>query len=399
MDFTSGVDGEKTMNIEELKNSGLIFYETIVGSRAYGTNDDNSDFDIKGFYWVDPKEYISLNPPVLPQDCQINDEGNNTTYYSLYRAFELLQTANPNISELLWMPQDCIQKIDSVIMPELIANRKIFISKQAYYSHAEYARNQIKKCRGKNKKVHNPQPETMPVKEDFCRVILLENLQGYMDFTQALHPRTEENGWTYKGLYPFRPVPLKESGMDLSRYHVASLEHTPNVYRLYYYGEKSKGVFRGDDMLVCASIPKEDEWRHIVGLLIYDHNEWVKAVKDWHSYWDFMKNRNESRWTSQIEGKIDYDVKNMQHCFRLIYEGLNILTTGEPVVRFEGKRLQFLREIREEKYTYDELMERLAVLEVRLKDAFEYCDLPEQADPKVLNELYKHLMKLGYDYD
>ncbi len=382
------------MNIEQLKKSGLIFYETIVGSVAYNTCNLNSDIDIKGFYWVDPSEYLSLNPPVTPQTSQINDEKHNVVYYSLYRAFELLKTANPNFIELLWTPKDCVIKKDDVIMPILLENRNIFITKEAYHSHAEYALAQIKRAKGKNKKVHNPCPETMPVKEDFCRVILLSNFQ-WEECDLGSDIPCEENGWTFNNMFPFRPLPIKETSIDLNNYHVASLEHAPNIYRLYYYGDKAKGVFRGDDMLVCESIPKQDEWDRIVGLLIYDKNEYDKAVKDWHSYWSWKKNSNPERWKSQEGGMIDFDVKNMQHSFRLIYSGLNILTNGEPIVRFEGNRLKFLREIRDEKYTYEDLMSRLNVLEKEMASLFESSKLPDKCDEVKLNKLYKHLMDVG----
>ncbi len=378
------------MDLQELEESGNIFYSTIVGSRAYGTFTQDSDTDVKGFYWVDPSEYLSLNPPVTPQTSQINDEKHNVVYYSLYRAFELLKTANPNFIELLWTPDDCVIKTDDVIMPILLENRNLFITKEAYHSHAEYALAQIKRAKGKNKKVHNPCPETMPVKEDFCRVILINKLS----------PLFKCDTWEFKDLildnqYPLRPIPIKETNIDLSKCHVASLEHAPNMFRLYSYGEKSKGVFRGQDMLTCESIPKEDEWENILGILIYDKNEYDKAVKDWHSYWSWKRNCNPERWKSQEGGEIDFDVKNMQHSFRLIYSGLNILKHGEPIVRFEGDRLKFLREIRDEKYTYEDLMSKLNVLEKEMASLFECSKLPDTCDEVKLNKLYKHLMDVG----
>ena len=383
------------MNLPELEKSGLIFYKTMVGSQAYGTKISSSDVDVKGFYWVMPEDYLGLNPPIQPSQCQISDERNNNTFYSLYRAFELLKVANPNFIELLWMPKDCILYSDSIIMPDLLAERKLFISKQAYYSHAEYARTQIKKARGKNKMVHNPAPKERPTKEDFCRVILLKNLRGFQDFSKTFYPRNEENGWTYKGLYPFRPVPLKELCINLPFYHASSLEHVPNVYRLYYYGENAKGVFRGDDMLCNESIPKEDEWSKITGLLIYDKNEYNKAVKDWQSYWTWKNERNESRWIDQEKGALNYDQKNLCHCMRLMMESKNILTLGEPIVRFEGEDLEFLMKIRRGEFAYEELMERVDKLDAELKILFDKSDLPEESDGVKLDKLYRHLMDIG----
>lgn len=391
------------MNIEQLKNEGLIFYETIVGSHAYNTCNLKSDIDIKGFYWVDPSEYLSLNPPVYQEDGQISDDNNDTTYYSLHKAFSLLKNANPNAIELLWMPEDCIQISNDAIMPILFENRKLFITKQAYYSHTKYAVDQIKKATGKNKKVHNPQPVEIPKKEDFCWIIPFDR-----DILKCPHRM------------PCRPISLKEircndhrkttnwdlaelrpngthdftSGMDLSDFHISSVEHSHNVYRLYYYAEKAKGVFRGDDMLVCESIPKDEEHK-CVGLLIYNQDEYNKSVKEWHSYWDWVKHRNSDRWKSQENKDMDYDCKNMQHCVRLIYSGMNILTDGEPIVRCEGELLSLLKDIRNEKFTYEELMAKLAILEKDMEKALELCNLPEQSDFNKVDKLYRHLMEVG----
>ena len=376
-------------NIEELKEKDIL-YKTIVGSQAYGTNTENSDVDIKGIFWIDHKKFLTLNPPVTPQMGQINDEKHNITFYSIYRTLELLKDANPNFIELLWMPEDCILYKSDILTP-LFESRNMFITRMAYKSHASYAYSQIKKAKGKNKKVHNPQPETMPSKLDFCKVIPLVKNYEYKT-QQVLHGNASYD------YFPYRPINIKETDIDLSKCHVASLEHTPNVYRLYYYGDKAKGVFRGNDMLVCESIPKEDEWENIIGLLIYSENEFEKYLRDWRSYWEWKKNSNPNRWKSQEGGIIDYDVKNMQHCFRLIYSGFNILTNGEPIVRFESKKLQFLKDIRDEKYTYDELMNKLSCSYKEMEEAYEKCKLPDCVDSEKLELLYKELMNNGINH-
>jgi len=386
------------MNIEDLKKNDLILYETIVGSQAYGTNNENSDIDLKGLFWINSKEFLSLNPPVTPQQGQIGDEKHNVVYYSVYRTLELLKDANPNFIELLWMPDRCVQVKKHNVIGELFEQRNMFITKMAYKSHASYAYAQIKKAKGKNKKVHNPQPEKMPSKENFCRVILFENLQGLLDINKAIYPINESNDFTFKGLYPFRPVPLNQTIVNLSECHVASLEHAPNVYRLYMYGENAKGVFRGNDMLVCESIPKEDEWAKCIGLLIYDQNEFEKAKKEWKSYWDWKNERNDSRWIDQEKGLLTYDAKNIMHCIRLLMESEHILTVGHPMVEIEGDQLKYLKSIRNGELEYEDLMKDAEIREKRLEDLYRKSKLPEVCDEEKLASLYKHIMELGEKY-
>ena len=82
------------MTIQDLKDRGLIIFECITGSNAYGTNLPTSDIDIKGVF-IQPLEDILGFGYVE----QVNDEKCDVTYYELRRFLELISTANPNLLE------------------------------------------------------------------------------------------------------------------------------------------------------------------------------------------------------------------------------------------------------------------------------------------------------------
>ena len=365
------------MNLEMLKKSDRIIFECIAGSHAYATLNPNSDIDVRGIYINPSFDYLGLDEPAN----QIGDEKHDITYYSLKRIFELLKKANPNIIELLWMPEDCV-KIQTPVMTELIKNRHLFISKKAYHTHSGYAYAQLKKCMGSNKKVHNPQPKEQPKKEDFCWVIKEENMGG---------------DWIGEGedyIFPFRPQSLKSiPDMNLNNFKVAALEHAINMYRLYEdQSNKPKGVFRGNDMLVCESISFEEEFEIFAGLLIYNKEAYEKAIKDHKSYWDWMKNRNESRWVDQEKGKLNYDQKNVMHTLRLLISSENILINGEPIVRFKGDNLKYLMKIRAGDLEYEDLMKDVEARMERLKDLYDNTDnIPNSVNIKTINKLYREL--------
>lgn len=407
---------DKTMNIEELKSSGRILYDAIVGSNAYGTNDENSDEDHKGLFWIPSEDFLSLNPPITAEQGQISCDKHDNTYYSLFEMFKFLKKANPNMLELLWIPEDCEVKT-SKTFEHLKQHRDLFVTKQAYHSHAKYAAAQIKKAKGKNKKVMNPQPEERPVREDFCSYIHINDLQAGVTYNGCIQKNRELNidpeafgfdpdeEFPVKPFeeklesigFPFRPLPIKGSSVNLGECHVASLEKCPDIYRLYHYGEQAKGVFRGDGMLVCESISKEDEWNKVIGLLIYNENEYNRAVNDWKSYWTWVKNRNPNRWDNQEKGLNDYDAKNMSHCMRLMMESKNILTPhiGHPIVRFEGEDLQLLKDIKNGTLEYDDIMSKVGYLEEELEDLFYQSNLPDEVDEEAVNRLYGELMYIG----
>lgn len=344
----------------ELDRSTLIF-ETVAGSRAYGTARPDSDEDLKGVYVEPARALLTLGE----RPDQVADGKGDTVYYALRRFLNLALGANPNIIELLFMPDDCVRLIDPVFQPILDA-RQLFITREAYVSHVRYAQAQIKKARGRNKWINNPQPEKPPVPQDFCW------------FVPADHGDR----------MPFRPVHLKDAEVSLEECHASSLEHLPNVFRLYHYGPSARGVFRGDNV-VCESIPFKDEQKRCIGLLIYNQTAHERAVRDHRNYWTWRENRNEQRWVRQENGELDYDAKNMMHMFRLMLSAEHILTNGQPQVRFEGTQQAYLLSILDGEFSYETLIAEADSLSRRLKRLFESSSLPDNPDVNKAEALLK----------
>ena len=126
------------------------------GSRAYGLNTEQSDVDLVGFV-LPPKEV--LNNIFQNFDEWANKEEINTEYkhlvnpanpkletkvYSLKKFFKLASECNPNVIEILWVDPKCILKLDEV-GEEVLANRDIFLSKQAKFRFLGYAHAQFQK--------------------------------------------------------------------------------------------------------------------------------------------------------------------------------------------------------------------------------------------------------------
>ena len=362
------------MNVEMLKKSGRIIFECVAGSHLYNLNTPKSDTDIRGIYVNPYTEYLGLNEP----PNQIGDEKHDTTYYSLKRFFELAMTANPNILELAFVPEEC-RKICSPIMQKVIDHRELFISKKCFHTFSGYSHAQIKKCVGQNKMVNHPELAIKPKREDFCWIIPEFSFNG-----EIMH---EANA------LPSRPIPLKELSEfpKLSWCHCSALEHVQNTYRLYLYGDNAKGVFRGDDMLVCESIPLEDECKKFIGLLIYNQHEYEKALNEHRKYNEWISTRNINRWLDQEKGLVQYDAKNLMHCIRLLLSGENILTNGFPLVRFEGEQRDYLMKIRSGEFKYEELMAEVEKRMANLEELYKTSTIPHSVNMNKIEELYREL--------
>jgi hypothetical protein len=341
-----------------------VLFECVAGSRAYGTGVSTSDEDIRGLFAVPAARYLDLTSPA----DQLSDDRGNVVYYSLRRFIELLTHANPNILELLFMPDDCILK-SSPEFHLLVEQRDAFISKQCADTHAGYAMAQIKKAKGQNKWINNPKPETAPSKEDFCFVI------PWLPVAQN---------------FPARPVPLRTVGWPLNEYHAARLEHSRDIYRLYHYGAQSRGVFRGD-MIVCESILEEDESARFAGFLLYNEHAWKQALADHHNYWAWRRDRNEARWQQQERGELDFDSKNMMHTVRLLLSGKSLMKFGRPIVRFTGDDLTLLMSIREGRLSFDEIMSIAQDILTDCERVKATADLPDVCNIAQANALLKEV--------
>ena len=348
------------LSFETLQNdsSGRVIFRGVWGSHAFGTATSESDIDTFGVYVLETETYLSL----IEQPTQVSDERNDNRYYSLRNFLELAANANPNILDALYLPLDCVLST-SPYWGMIQENRSLFLSRKVCQTYCDYAMGQIKKARGCNKRIHNPQPEKPPMPEDFCFVLT-----------------TSPSGM------PMRPIPLRDSGVNLERCHVAALENSGELYRLYDYGASARGVFR-NGMLVCESIPKEDEASRFVGLMMFSKNAFEQAKSRHRQYWEWRRTRNEARWRSQEAGLLDYDAKNLMHTFRLLYSALNIMENGEPLVRFSGEKLQELRDIRAGRFGYDELVAKAEALSGRLAAGRETLPLPESSDIRKVNDL------------
>ena len=66
------------MTIKDIKEKGLLLFECISGSKAYGLNTEKSDTDLKGVYYLPKAQFYGLD--YIPQ---ISNETSDEVYYEL----------------------------------------------------------------------------------------------------------------------------------------------------------------------------------------------------------------------------------------------------------------------------------------------------------------------------
>jgi len=346
--------------IEELKASRSIIFECISGSRAYGLATATSDTDIRGVFILPKEQYYSLD-----YVGQINNETNDVVYYELKKFMELLGKNNPNIMELLNVPDDCVLYKDPIF--DAIRG-DYFISKRCKDTFANYAFTQIKKARGLNKKIVNPMAKERKSVLDFCFV------------------RVEKDS------FPLTTY-IKERRLNATHFGVTKINHMKDCYNLFYgEGFGYRGVAREDANDVClSSIPKGEV---PVALLYFNVDGYSSYCKKYKEYWSWVENRNDERYKSNISHDKNYDAKNMMHTFRLLHMAKEIGVEGKIHVRRSDRA--FLLGVKNAEFDYDKLVSKAEALRVELNEIYEHSDLQEAPNKSELNNLLVRLRDQFY---
>lgn len=114
------------------------------GSYAYGTNNENSDLDVRGIATNSKRNILTGN-----DFEQVVDVETDTTIYSFDKIIKLLCSCNPNVIELLGLkPEHYIYLTDAG--KKLIENRHLFLSKRAIHSFGGYANAQLRRLENKS---------------------------------------------------------------------------------------------------------------------------------------------------------------------------------------------------------------------------------------------------------
>jgi hypothetical protein len=351
------------MTITELKKQGLLLFECISGSRAYGTNTPQSDTDLKGVFVLPQSQFYAFDP--LPQ---VSSEGNDEVYYELSRFAELLYKNNPTALEILASPEECI----TFCHPSFEVFRKEnFLSRLCKDSFAGFAHSQVKKARGLNKKINVPEAPKRKTPLDFCYVTV-EN--GSMPLLHWL----EKRGWEQK-----------HCGL-------AAISNMRDLHALYYDESGSlpfSGVVRGEDSndIALSSIPKG---MPVLTYLSFNKDAYSQHCRDYREYHDWVAKRNETRYQNTLEHGKNYDAKNLMHTIRLLETALEILRDGVLNVR-RANRDELLK-IRSGAYTYEELMAKAEYLMEAVETAYASTTLPEKPDKARISSLTAQVRREFY---
>ncbi len=121
------------MNLDE-----FVIYRCVVGSRAYGLDNEKSDIDLRGIYLPPAEFHWSLYG--VPE--QIEHKETEECYWEMQKFLTLCLKANPNVLECLYTP---LIEYATPLANELLESRSMFLSKLVYQTYNGYVLSQFKK--------------------------------------------------------------------------------------------------------------------------------------------------------------------------------------------------------------------------------------------------------------
>jgi predicted nucleotidyltransferase len=385
--------------IEEKSPGSKPLYLVIRGSHAYGTNIETSDTDYSGIF-IQSMDDILGNKYIE----QINDDKNDTVIYEVRRFLELLGTNNPTVLELLNTPEDCVIYKDPVF--DLVLNDKEkFITKICAKSLGGYAKQQISKAKGQNKK-QNWEKDKVTRKEvlDFVYVIegeksipwkvWNENFKYDEKFIGVVNvPNARDIYAVYfdevANMCFSESVPegVRESAKYLRKESELSMGF--GYKGLVKTGE---GVNSAEsNQLRLSSIPKGEE---PICVVTYNKDGYTQHCNDYKSYQTWLEQRNEARWVDVQSHGQKIDGKNMMHCMRLIQMSREIAEGKGIVVRRPNAKE--LISIRKGEIDLQTLIDKVEKEIIEIDKLFEESNLPDSINAEFINNLIVKIRKQIY---
>ena len=346
------------MDIQEICQRNKLF-ETITGSRAYGTNTPTSDWDCRGVYSNDLRDVLSL----FPQDNEVSIEGQDHKLMELRKFLKLLKDANPNILEQIFIEERFWKYCHPVFKKYVVDRRQMFLSKKVMYTFTGYAAAQLHRMKSHKKWIANPHSETPPRLWNYLRFIDVGGLER---------------------------VPEKDLLMNSS---ATKIDHTH--YKLYVddLGRLKKGFLFEDSLNPSFIDIDERKLREdgiqFQGTVILNIDQFQADLGKWKKYWEWKKNRNEER--AVLEEKHAVDTKHAYHLIRLCRMAKEILSQGKCIV-FRPDAEELLA-IRNGAWSYEKIVEYAENMDAEVKVLAESSILPYGVDQRLVDDLYVEMVE------
>ena len=385
--------------IEEKSPGARPLYLVVRGSHAYGTNVPTSDTDYAGVFIQSLDDILGLK-----YKEQVNDDSNDTVIYELRRFLSLLGTNNPTVLELLNTPEDCIIYKDPAF-DFILENREKFITKLCANSFGGYAKQQISKAKGQNKK-QNWEKDKVTRKDvlDFVYVVEGEKSIPWRVWNEDFNYEEKFIGVVNvpnaRDVYAVyfdkvaRDMFSENEPEDMRNLLIKLRKELNQTMGFGYKGLVKSGEglnVAESNQLRLSSIPKGEE---PICNIIYNKDGYSQHCKDYHSYQEWLENKNDARWVDVKSHGQKIDGKNMMHCKRLMGMAREIAEGKGIIVRRPDA--EYLISIRKGEVDLQTLIDDVENEIKEIDRLFSESNLPDSVDMEFIHNLIVKIRKQIY---
>lgn len=346
--FTHQIRGNRDPR-ELMRDNMLVKH--LAGSHAYGTALPTSDVDYRGIFVADPINYLTPFFTVKEVEDQ-NEE--DTKLFELGHFTKLCVDCNPNIVETLWVDEEDIT-FSTPAYDYLRANRDLMLSSKIAFTTSGYAMAQLKRIKGHNKWINNPQAKEPPQPKDFLSVLQLF---------------TDDEGNRLR------------SGIDECFRDHRLLHYSSDTYGVYEYPGYTLWTDDGTLMDKMGDATREKLYNSgatPVMVVKFNREEYRVAKQRHEQYWSWKTNRNQARGV--LEEQFGYDTKHAMHLVRLMRMGKEALSEGRLIVKRPDA--EELLSIRAGAWTYEEVLEYAEEMDHEIREKlYKTTALPKKPNLK-----------------
>lgn len=348
-------------------NQHTIF-ECIVGSQAYGTNNEFSDIDYAGVMIPGKEYFLGMKNFEQFQGFEMDK-----TIYDIRKALTLIADNNPNMLDLLFIPERCIV-FSTKFWEKILKHRSIFLSKRIRYTFAGYAIAQLGRIKTHRKFLLNP-PTKQPVRSDFGLpeepMFPTSQIKAICQAALELIAETERTSFVAEldRIYGDYVIPLLSKFLIPEERSLA-MEWLQQGLKSQCHAFTSAGTQYIKDEYV------DQAQREL---------KFYNANSEWKQYISWKKTRNPKR--ADLEAKFGYDTKHSMHLVRLLRMGKEGLEKGELFVDRTNIDVEELKEIRNGAWTFDKVEQYAKDQDEELAKLYLTSKLPKSPDREKLSDL------------
>ena len=409
------------LTIDDIEKNGLLLYRYKRGSLAQGTFvEGKSDIDHCSVYLAPPNQLLGLG---FDYQDEISDDKHDDVAWEFNKFMRLLLKSNPTVLEALFVDDEFVEYEHSIIT-ELKKHRDKFVTKKCFNSFGAYAVSQIKKARSLNKKILHDAERKIERRTalSFCYTFYnqgstkmenwlayrglyadccgLNNIPNMRDIYGVFYDwgkHFEKVGYTCDeaiDYYLFHEEDDCDKLRDDMKYCLGKyLYNNENISPTELYREPIgyRGIFKNDDSTEVRLSSIDDKHDRPICHMSFNKDGFIKHCKDYRDYVDWLEHRNPIRY-DENKGKL-YDAKNCSHSFRLMNMCIEIAKGKGFNVNRKNIDREFLLDVKQHKYEYDEIIQLLDEKKKEMDEAIANSTLPDDIDVDFVNDFVVKVRK------